>query len=116
MWDKSSNRHVCNTSKGEGYRVILGRLWLIAMSARQDWEKGTLVLKPPGKGDKPGGTIVYNLREGRQENLSFETLEDEWSTKDSSSTAEGSSSEGSESDSSLEVLGVVLKESTSIEE
>ena len=55
---------------------------------------------------------MYNLREGRQENLSLETLEDEWITKDSSSMAEGSSSEESESDNLLEVLGVVLKEST----
>ena len=31
----------------EGYPIILGRPWLIAMNARQDWEKGTLVLKPP---------------------------------------------------------------------
>ena len=71
------------------------------MSARQDWEKGTLVLKPPGKGDKPRGTIVYKLREGRQEKLSLETSEDEWSIEDSSSMAEGRSSEGGESDSSL---------------
>ena len=35
-------------AQGEGYPVILGRPWLIAMNARQDWEKGTLVLKPPG--------------------------------------------------------------------
>ena len=82
------------------------------MNARYDWEKGTLVLKPPRKGDKPRRTTVYSLREIRQENLSLETLEDEWSTEDSSSMAKGSSSEESESDSSLEVLGVVLKEST----
>ena len=82
------------------------------MSARQDLEKGNLVLKPPGKGDKPGGTIVYNLREGRQENLSLETSEDDWSLEESSSRAKGSSSEKSGSDSLLEVLGVVLKEST----
>ena len=35
-------------AKGEGYPIILGRPWLIAMNARQDWEKGTLILKPPG--------------------------------------------------------------------
>ena len=35
-------------AKGEGYPVILGRPWLIAMNARQDWEKGTLVLNPLG--------------------------------------------------------------------
>ena len=44
--------------KGEGYPYLLGRPWLIAMNARQDWEKGTLVLKPPRKGDKPRGTTV----------------------------------------------------------
>ena len=55
---------------------------------------------------------MYNLREGRQENLSLETSEDEWSTHNSSSMGEGSSSEESESDSLLEVLGVVLKDST----
>ena len=30
-------------AKGEGYPIILGRPWLIAMNARQDWEKGTLM-------------------------------------------------------------------------
>ena len=35
-------------AKGEGYPIILGRPWLIAMNATQDWEKGTLVLNPPG--------------------------------------------------------------------
>ena len=50
-------------AKGEGYPIILGRPWLIAMNARQDWEKGTLILKPPGQ--NPGGAIVYNMKEGR---------------------------------------------------
>ena len=44
-------------AKGEGYPIILGRPWLIAMNARQDWKKGTLILKPPGQ--KPGEVIVY---------------------------------------------------------
>ena len=35
-------------AKGEGYPIILGRPWLIAMNARQNWEKGTLVLKLGG--------------------------------------------------------------------
>ena len=56
-------------AKGEGYPIILGRPWLIAMNARQDWEKGTLVLKPQGKGDRPGQVIVYNMREGKQERV-----------------------------------------------
>ena len=99
-------------AKGEGYPIILGRPWLIAMNARQDWEKGTFVLKPQGKGDnKPGQVIVYNMREGRQENLEWEALEDESSRENSSSTAEDTSSDSgseSESGSSLEVCGVVL--------
>ena len=78
------------------------------MNARQDWEKGTLVLKPQGKGDRPGQVIVYNMREGKQESLELETSEDESSKEDSSSTAEGSSDESvSEYDSSLEVCGSV---------
>ena len=51
-----------------------------------DWEKGTLVLKPQGKGDRPGQVIVYNMREGKQESLELETSEDESSMEDSSST------------------------------
>ena len=31
-------------SKGEGYPIILGRPWLIAMQAKQDWETGHLIL------------------------------------------------------------------------
>ena len=54
-------------AKGEGYPIILGRPWLIAMNARQDWEKGTLVLKLQGKGDRLGQVILYNMREGKQE-------------------------------------------------
>ena len=103
-------------AKGEGYPIILGRPWLIAMNARQDWEKGTLVLKPQGKGDRPGQVIVYNMREGKQENLELETWEDESSMEDSSSTAEDTNSDSrseSESDSSLEVCGIVLKQPTS---
>ena len=49
-------------AKGEGYPIILGRPWLIAMNARQDWEKGTLILNPSGRSS--GKAIVYSLREG----------------------------------------------------
>ena len=52
-------------AKGEGYPIILGRPWLIAMNAKQNWEKGTLVLKPQGKGDRPRQVIVYNMKEGK---------------------------------------------------
>ena len=59
---------------------------------------------------------MYNMREGKQESLELETSEDESSMEDSSSTAGGTSSDSkseSESDSSLEVCGIVLKQSTS---
>ena len=44
--------------------------------------------------------------------MSLGTSKYEWSIEDSSSMAKGSSSEESESDSLVEVLGVILKEST----
>ena len=50
-------------ARGEGYPIILGRPWLIGMNARKDWEKGTLVLKPPRQ--KLGKVIVYNMQEGK---------------------------------------------------
>ena len=93
--------------KGEGYPIILGRPWLIAMNARQDWEKGTLVLNPPGR--NLGKAIVYTLKEGTQESLEEETTkESESSSSSPSSTDEETSS--SEHDSFLEVCGVTLRE------
>ena len=96
-------------ARGEGYPIILGRPWLIAMNARQDWKKGTLVLKPLGQ--KPGEVIVYNMKEGKQECLEMETSEESESSLDSSSSATKSTSQSSsEFDSLLEVCGVTLKE------
>ena len=74
---------------GEGYPIILGRPWLIAMNARQDWKKGTLVLKPPGQ--KPGEVIVYNMKEGKQECLELETSESKSSIGSLSSTSKSTS-------------------------
>ncbi|MCO5593933.1 hypothetical protein L7F22_047952 [Adiantum nelumboides] len=98
-------------AKGEGYPIILGRPWLIAMNARQDWESGTLLLKPPGKKGKSVQTVVYNMKEGRRESLELGTSEDEWSTENSSSMVEVTSSvsdSDSEEASLLEAMGVVL--------
>ncbi|MCO5606630.1 hypothetical protein L7F22_060818 [Adiantum nelumboides] len=115
VWDSSWCKHVCAVAKGEGYPIILGRPWLIAMNARQNWESRTLLLKPPGKKGKSVQTIVYNMKEGRRERLELETSKDEWSTKDSSSTTEVTSSvsdnESAEA-SSLEVIDVVLTRPT----
>ncbi|MCO5593768.1 hypothetical protein L7F22_047785 [Adiantum nelumboides] len=102
-------------ARGEGYPIILGRPWLIAMNARQDWESRTLLLKPPRKEGTSIQTIVYNVKEGRKESSELETPEDEWSTEDSSSTTEVTSSVNdseSEKSSLLEAMGVVLTRST----
>ena len=100
-------------AKGEGYLIILGRPWLIAMNARQDWEKGTLILKPPRQ--KPGEVIVYNMKEGKQECLEEETSEEsESSAKTSSSASESTSQSSSECDSSMEICGVTLKNPSEI--
>ena len=98
-------------AKGEGYPIILGRPLLIAMNARQDWEKGTLILNPPSR--NLGRAIVYNLKEGTEESLEVETLEEsEPSLSGSSPTNEEASS--SEHDSSLEVCGVTLESLVSV--
>ncbi|MCO5574034.1 hypothetical protein L7F22_027812 [Adiantum nelumboides] len=102
-------------ARGEGYPIILGRPWLIAMNARQDWKSRTLLLKPPRKEGKSIQTIVYNVKEGRKESSELETSEDEWSTEDSSSTAEVMSSVSdseSEKASLFEAMGVVLTRPT----
>ncbi|MCO5576747.1 hypothetical protein L7F22_030566 [Adiantum nelumboides] len=102
-------------ARGEGYPIISGRPWLIAMNARQDWESRTLLLKPPRKEGKSIQTIVYNVKEGRKESSELETLEDEWSTEDSSSMAEVTSSVSdseSEKASLLEAMAVVLTRPT----
>ena len=79
------------------------------MNARQDWEKGTLILKPSGQ--KPGEVIVYNMKEGKQKFLEEETSEEsELSVDPSSSASESTSQSSSECDSSLEICGVTLRE------
>ena len=93
-------------AKGEGYPIILGRPWLMAMNARQDWEKGTLTLKPPGQ--RSGETIVYNMREGTQQCLEEETSEGSEYSEETTSASESSRQSSSEEDSSIEICGVTL--------
>ena len=96
-------------AKGEGYLVILGRPWLVAMNARQDWEKGTLVLNPPGQISRKA--IVYNMKEETQASLEVETLEESEFSSLSSSSVDGETSQSSsEYDSPFEVWGVTLRE------
>lgn len=96
-------------SRGEGYPIILGRLWLIAMKAKKDWETGVLELNQHRQGGRRGKAILYNMKEGRQENLELETSVDESSSSSLGSTEEEDSTK-TEEESSMEVMGVILKE------
>ncbi|MCO5593318.1 hypothetical protein L7F22_047328 [Adiantum nelumboides] len=89
-------------TKGEGYPLILGRPWLMAMKARQDWETGSLELRPTQKVGGKQKKIVYDMKQGRQQDLDMETSMDEWSTSSCSSSEEDASS--------LEVMGIVLRD------
>ena len=86
-------------TKGEGYPIILGRPWLIAVNADQKWGAGTLVIKK-------NGPIVYDLKQGRQVDMKYEATTDEESSERSTSSEEDSTSSGEES--SLEVMGLVF--------
>ncbi|MCO5569099.1 hypothetical protein L7F22_022806 [Adiantum nelumboides] len=44
-------------TKGEGYPIILGRPWLMAMKAKQDWGTGLLKLRSP-----KGKEVFYNMK------------------------------------------------------
>ena len=47
-------------TKGEGYPIILGWPWLMAMKAKQDWATGTIKMK-----DAKGHQILYDMKTGR---------------------------------------------------
>ena len=100
--------------KGEGYPLILGRPWLMGIGARQDWATGDLELRPRMGGHSR--KVVYNLKNGRQENLELETSADEWSSSGCSSSVGEEESSSEESDSTLKVMGVTIKETTSSED
>ncbi|MCO5563279.1 hypothetical protein L7F22_016917 [Adiantum nelumboides] len=92
-------------TKGEVYPIILGRPWLMAMQARQDWGTGMLELQPH-KGAKKGKAIHIDLKDGKHESLDLETSVDEFSSSDYS-TSEEESTITDESDSSqAEIMGI----------
>ena len=97
-------------TKGEGYPIILGRPWLMAMKAKQDWDTGTIQMK-----DAKGNGILYDMKSGQQRNMDLETTEDEFSSN-SSATSEDESTMTEESDSSIEVMGVILKDPKKMEQ
>ncbi|MCO5577963.1 hypothetical protein L7F22_031800 [Adiantum nelumboides] len=70
---------MANNAKGEGYPIILGRPWLMAMQARQDWGTGMLKLQPH-QGAKKGKAIHIDLRAGKHESLDLGTSVDEFSS------------------------------------
>ena len=89
-------------TKGEGYFMILGRPWLMAMKAKQDWSIGVIRLQgPKGKG------IHYNMKTRKQQELDLEVLEDEFSSNTTSRFEEESSTSES-GDDSMEIIGIIL--------
>ena len=60
-------------TKGEGYPIILGRPWLIAMNADQKWGAGTLVLNPNELNGKNSQKVTYDMRKGKELDLRYET-------------------------------------------
>ncbi|MCO5574159.1 hypothetical protein L7F22_027939 [Adiantum nelumboides] len=75
-------------TKGEDYPLILGRPWLMAMKARQDWETTSLELRPSQMVGGKQKKIVYDMKQDRQQDLDMETFVDEWSTSSCSSSEE----------------------------
>ncbi|MCO5550381.1 hypothetical protein L7F22_003865 [Adiantum nelumboides] len=98
-------------TKGEGYPIILGRPWLMAMQARQDWGTGMLELQPH-KGAKKGKAIHIDLRGGNHESLDLETSVDEFSSSDYSTSEEESTITDESDISQAEIMGVVLTNPT----
>ncbi|MCO5548479.1 hypothetical protein L7F22_001938 [Adiantum nelumboides] len=102
-------------TKGEGYPIILGRPWLMAMQARQNWGTGMLELQPH-KGAKKGKAIHIDLKDGKHESLDLETSVDEFSSSDYTTSKEESTITDESDSSQAEIMGVVLTNSAMVEE
>ncbi|MCO5597368.1 hypothetical protein L7F22_051444 [Adiantum nelumboides] len=100
-------------TKGEGYPIILGRPWLMAMQARQDWGTGMLDLQPH-KGAKKGKAIHIDLKDGKHESLDLVTSLDEFSSFDYSTSKEESTITDDSHRSQAEIMGVVLTNPTMV--
>ncbi|MCO5591846.1 hypothetical protein L7F22_045839 [Adiantum nelumboides] len=96
-------------TKGEGYPIILGRPWLMAIRAKQDWGTGLLKMQSP-----KGKEVFYNMKMGKQQDPSLETSMDEFSIE-STTTSEGESTMTKDSDSSIEVMGVILNDPNKVD-
>ncbi|MCO5603261.1 hypothetical protein L7F22_057410 [Adiantum nelumboides] len=97
------------STKGEGYPIILGRPWLMAIKAKQDWGTGLLKMQ-----SSKGKEVFYNMKTGKQQDLSLETSMDKFSTK-STTTSEGESTMTEDSDSSIKVMGVILNDPNKVD-
>ncbi|MCO5604261.1 hypothetical protein L7F22_058425 [Adiantum nelumboides] len=98
-------------TKGEGYPIILGRPWLMAMQARQDWGTRILELSPHKGSGKKTKVVRYDMKIGKQGKMEFETSSDDFNSSGYSTTTDKESSTSNESDSSREeVMGLILTE------
>ena len=95
-------------SKGEGYPIILGRPWLIAMNADQKWGAGVLILKPEGDRGISSQRVTYDMRKGKELDIRYETTVDEETSTYSTTESEEVSSSDEES-SSLDAMGATFR-------
>ncbi|MCO5585721.1 hypothetical protein L7F22_039657 [Adiantum nelumboides] len=103
-------------TKEEGYPIILGRPWLMAMQARQDWGIGMLELSPHKGSGMKTKVVRYDMKIGKQGKMKFETSVDEFSSSTCSTTTEKESTTSDESDSSgEEVMGLILTEPNKVD-
>ena len=93
-------------SKGEGYQIILGRPWLIAMNADHKWGSGVLVLKPDMGRGGTSQRVTYDMKKGKEVDLRYETTVDEETS--TYSTTESEEETSSEESSSLDAMGVTF--------
>ena len=59
--------------------------------------------------------MVHNLKNRRQENLELETSANEWSSSGHSSSKDEEESSSGESDSTLKLMGITLRDPTLLE-
>ena len=89
-------------TKGEGFFMILGRPWLMAMKEKKDWGTGVTKLQGP-----KGKEIHYNMKTGRQHELDLEASKDDFSS-DATSILEEKSFIGDSSDDLVDIMGTTL--------
>ena len=94
-------------SKGEGYPIILGRPWLIAMNADQKWGSGVLVLKPEADRGVNSQRVTYDMRSGKELDIRYETTVDEETSTYSTTESEEETWSEDES-SSLDAMGMTF--------